>query len=226
MDWIPFLARSRCPVVQAAVALLGPRAFLAAYYRRTLPRPQTAAGRLFALSLSFDIDHEEDVHALPALAAMLAARHLRASFAVIGALARRFPGPHRVLAADGFELINHTLNHPNHATLCPGRFFDRLPAEAMRQEVAGAHEAIREVCGVEARGFRAPHFGELHTDAVYPMLADLGYAWSSSTLSVRAPWGGLPARAQAGIVEFPVSTCPRHPHSVLDSWHALQRPRP
>jgi hypothetical protein len=94
---------------------------------------------------------------------------------------------------------------------------------------------------------------------------------SSSQISVRSPFGGLPhtvrcetrearrgAREEGSenpgsadalrgnqvrdsdpeprisnpdsrvlrLVEFPVSTCPFHPHSAFDSWHGLERPRP
>ncbi|MCX7934547.1 MAG: hypothetical protein N3A66_04715 [Planctomycetota bacterium] len=78
---------------------------------------------------------------------------------------------------------------------------------------------------------RPPHFGETHTADAYAVLRDFGYAASASEVAIRSPYGGLPypvwdKNGGAMLWEFPVSTCPDHPHAVFDTWHCLQKPRP
>ncbi len=231
MGILSTLGRSRSFFIQAAVALLCPRLFLRAWLRRHLPAARIHPGTLYGFTLSFDVDSEEDVRALPELIALLRVQGWRASFAVIGEYARRYPPEHRCLAESGHEIINHTQRHPRHRLLSPDRCFDRLAPAEMREEIALCHKTLNEVCGVVSKVFRAPHFGEAHTAEAYAVLRDLGYAASTSEVAVRSPFGGLPYRlgsedAAAALWEFPLSTCPDHPHAVLDTWHCLQKPRP
>lgn len=220
---------SRSFPVQAAVALLCPRLFLRAFVASGL-RDVPDGLRRPVVTLSFDVDWEADVHALPELTRVLVERNLRPGFAVCGTWVERFPDAHRPLVDAGFEIINHTHTHPNSDELCPDRKFPELSREEMRVEIERCHEAVVAETGATPRVFRAPHFGDLHREDVYPVLADLGYVAGSSRVLVRSPFGGWPVMVDAGggrrIAEFPVGTCPRHPHSVLDTWHGLQRSRP
>jgi peptidoglycan-N-acetylglucosamine deacetylase len=76
----------------------------------------------------------------------------------------------RRLAGEGHELGNHTLDH---------RYdLSRLPRERMRQQIAGAVEALSERVGVRPSGFRAP--GYVTSDELYAVLAELEVQYSSS----------------------------------------------
>lgn len=181
-------------------------------------------------TLSFDCDFPRDVEALPQICALLEHYQYTASFACIGQWVRRFPQEHRLLAGAGYELLNHTDTHPNlyhpdydyaRAPELSRRRFNQLAPDERRQELERGHAAFVEVLDYTPVGFRTPHFGELHVEDVYALLAGLSYRFSSSVLASAAPSGGTPFRVPAGIWEFPVSPCPAHPFGVFDTWHSL-----
>lgn len=179
--------------------------------------------------LSFDVDFPRDVEVLPEVSRRLADAGVAGSFACIGRWVRTYPGQHQVLVEDGHEILNHTQDHPNlyHPDYDYARGdelgrerFNDIGPERRRQEIEAGHQTLEEVLGITAEGFRTPHFGSLHVDDVYPVLADLGYRFSSSTMAWKTP-AGVPYRTGEGVWELPVSPCPDHPLGVFDSWHAL-----
>jgi peptidoglycan/xylan/chitin deacetylase (PgdA/CDA1 family) len=188
------------------------------------------SGRGFAprCIISFDCDFPRDVQALPGLVDLLAEFDCRASFALIGRWVREYPEEHRCLVRAGHEILNHTETHPNlyHPDYDYARenglsreFFNRISRDGRRNEIALAHRTIAEVLDIEPTGFRTPHFGALHVDDVYGILAELEYDFSSSVPASVA--GVLPYRTDEGIWEIPVSPCPRHPLGVFDTWHSI-----
>jgi len=174
--------------------------------------------------LSFDIDLERDIKNIPCLVEELNKRNLKACFAVIGQWVEKFPEEHRLLAQAGHEIINHTWSHPNNPELSPRLFFDRMSKDEKGEEIRKGHEIIFEKLEYKSQGFRVPHFGNLFTEDIYPVLQNLNYKFSSSTLSVNTPKAGQPFLANNNIMEFPVATCPQHPFSSFDSWHSIKRP--
>ena len=181
-------------------------------------------------TLSFDCDFPRDVEVLPTIIDLLEQRGLKGSFACVGRWIRAFPDPHRQLVDAGMEVVNHTETHPNlynagygyarGDSLSKKRFRD-IPSEERRDEIRDCHATCVEVIGWEPVGFRTPHFGALHVEGVYDVLRELGYCFSSSVPAGRTPSSGLPYRHDSGIVELPLSPCPRHPFGVLDSWHSV-----
>lgn len=187
-------------------------------------------GRRSALLLSFDCDFPEDCDALPDIAQKLADRGQRASFAVVGRWVEQFPEAHRAVVEAGHELVNHSYSHPELVN-APGRFVSRvtdlqprrwaeLSLQERDDEIGRCQQVVEDVLGVRMRGFRAPHFGNVDPWPLYPLLAARGLRYSTSMLSCRAERGGLPSLVE-DVVEIPVTTCPRHPLSSLDTWHAL-----
>ena len=152
---------------------------------RSLAAAHQGPGRVAGprCAVSFDVDFREDVLALERLLIHLGALSLKASFAVVGDWVREYPREHLALVEAGHEIVNHTLSHPDNEELDPHRHFHLLPPEVLEEQVRSGHELIAETLGVRPRGFRAPHFGHQHTEAVYPILRDLGYLYSSSTLA-------------------------------------------
>jgi hypothetical protein len=175
-------------------------------------------------TVSFDVDYREDVLALPALVDFLSEHSVKASFAVVGRWVEAYPEEHKRVVVCGHEVVNHTYTHPDNEELSPGRFFDRLSAGEKKDEILRCDRAIERVMGVKAKGFRAPHFGNVSMRGVYALLRDLGYVFSSSVTAPRGADLGAPALTPEGIMEIPVSTCPRHPFSALDTWHAFRKP--
>ena len=180
--------------------------------------------------LSFDCDFPEDCLALPAVAEELDRRDLKASFACIGRWVEDYPEEHRTLVESSHEVFNHTYSHPELVN-APGRFvsfrsdlnerhWHELSLGEKREEIARCQRVVGDVLGFEMRGFRAPHFGKVDVDEIYDILAELGLSYSSSALASRSARLGLPVW-RGDLLEIPVTTCPRHPWSSCDSWHAF-----
>ena len=223
---IAVLGQRRGRLITGLVYTFGSRAFTRRFY---LEQGRSVRGRLGegrgVLNLSFDVDHPEDVEALGALCDILAELDLVASFAVIGKWVEKYPREHRLLVEAGHEILNHTYTHPDHNLLHPREPFDSLSSSEQKEQIIRCHEVCAEVLGVSPVGFRAPHFGTVSGRGFYDFLAEAGYRFSSSVISVDSPEFGLPFAAAHSIWEFPVSCCPRHPFTVLDTWHALRKKR-
>jgi len=220
------LGRSRGTFATGLVYTFFPRTFTRIFY---LEQGSRAGKRLAdgrgVLNLSFDVDYPEDAAALGDLCDTLAGMNLVASFAVIGKLVEKYPREHRLLVEAGHEILNHTYTHPDHELLHPRENFDGLTLSAQKEQIERCHQACGDVLGVAPQGFRAPHFGNMSGRGFYSALSEAGYRYSSSVISVDSPEFGLPFVASEGIWELPVSCCPRHPFTALDTWHALRKKR-
>jgi peptidoglycan/xylan/chitin deacetylase (PgdA/CDA1 family) len=69
----------------------------------------------------------------PLLLAVLRDLHVRATFFLIGRDAEQYPGLTRRIAADGNEIADHTMTHPN---------LDQLDAAGVRAEIAGGADEV------------------------------------------------------------------------------------
>ena len=56
-------------------------------------------------------------------------------------------------------------------------------------------------------------------------MKEINYKYSSSTLLSNTKSSGFPFEAESGIYEFPLTTCPKHPFTVFDTWHSLESKR-
>ncbi len=140
---------------------------------------------------------------------------VKATFFVVAADLERWPAAAslaRQLAADGHELASHTWSHPYALT--------RLDRAGVAEEVDKAAAALAEVRGTPITGFRAPGYNM--TDAVFDVLGERGYAYSSSVfpcppyylakLAVLAKMKVLGQTSQAIMGEPSVLWAPRGPH--------------
>ena len=183
--------------------------------------------------LSFDCDFPRDIAVLPSLVNLLGQYGYGASFACIGQWVRKYAEEHRCLVEAGHEIINHTETHPNlyhpahdyaQGEGMTREYFNLIGRDDRRLEIERGHHTIADVLGVEPTGFRTPHFGNLHVDDVYGLLAELGYLYSSAVPVAGA--GPLPFKTREGIWEIPLSPCPQHPFGVLDTWHSIGKNKP
>lgn len=172
--------------------------------------------------MSFDCDFSNDALAIPELVNALSSYPVKACFACVGKLIEKYPREHALLVERGHEIVNHSYTHPNNEVLNPNVRFNELSLEEQKNEIIRCDRAINDITGYRPTGFRTPHFGELHTDSVYDALREAGYSYSSSTTAIYSQTGGMPYMAK-GIVEFPLSSCPKHPFTAFDSWHSLSR---
>lgn len=167
------------------------------------------------LTLSFDCDYPEDVLSLPELLDKLSSHSVKASFACVGKLIEKYPREHLMILERGHEIVNHTYSHPDQG-------FDRFLAEQKTEEIKKCHHACKNILNYSPSGFRTPHFGNQHSEDVYSVLSDLGYEYSSSTLSTETLSLGNPF-LKGKITEIPISCCPKHPFAAFDTWHSLKR---
>lgn len=140
------------------------------------------------------------------LLAMFAQAGARATFFVLGWVARRDPALVRRIAAAGHEVASHGMEHARVDRLDPARF---------RADVAASRALLEDIAGMRVAGYRAPCFsigaGQFWA---YPILAEEGYAYSSSVYPVRHDAYGLPGAPRApfrpreapGLVELVLPT--------------------
>ena len=175
------------------------------------------------VTVSFDCDLIEDIKSYKWLVAMLKEYNLKASFACIGSYVEKFPDEHYLLVEMGHEIVNHTYSHPHHEFLNPSKRFNKLSNDELRTEIEKAHIVIEKTLGVSPIGFRSPHFGGLHTSRVYPILEELGYKYSSSTIASRTPYLGKPFYVNK-ILEIPLTPSPKYPFTCLETWGLYRAP--
>ncbi len=132
---------------------------------------------------------------------------VKATFFVVGMLARERPHLVKAIAARGHEIGSHSVRHrPVHA-LSPGE---------LRDDLRDSKRMLEDLSGAEVVGFRAPMFSVQRLDhPCFAALVEAGFAYDSSVFPVRIPSYGIPgaphvpfriATAAGGLVELPLAT--------------------
>ena len=128
---------------------------------------------------------------------------VKATFFVVGNLARRYPQLIAAIAADGHEIACHGDRHLQ---------LDKLTPQSFREDLQNNLAALRDCGAKDIHGFRAPTFSLTKQTAwAHDVLADLGFTYSSSVLPAKNPLYGWPefgSRARktaAGCWELPVT---------------------
>jgi polysaccharide deacetylase family protein (PEP-CTERM system associated) len=131
---------------------------------------------------------------------------VKGTFFTLGWVAERHPALMRRIAAAGHEIASHGWDHARVFTLSP---------DAFRADLRRARKAIEDACGVTPRGYRAPSFSiDARTPWAHPILAEEGYAYSSSVAPLAHDHYGWPEAprfahrplADAELIELPVTT--------------------
>jgi polysaccharide deacetylase family protein (PEP-CTERM system associated) len=171
--------------------------------------------------LSFDVEEHHRIEAAvdydcpPDLRARYAARmedctrwlldrlaefNLKATFFVVGQVARSHPRLVRDLHAAGHEVASHSWDHRRLHKLTPFEF-----RADVRQSVA----ALEDAAGAPVFGYRAPTFSVVRQTAwAVDVLAELGLRYDSSVFPVRHDRYGVPQ-------------APRTPFHIHGARHAL-----
>lgn len=138
--------------------------------------------------------------------ALFAEAGVSATFFTLGWVAQRHPALMRRIVDAGHELASHGRDH--------ARVFT-LGAAAFAADLADARKAIEDAAGVAITGYRAPSFSiDARTPWAHPVLAEAGYAYSSSVAPVAhdhygwraAPRFAFRPLADSPLVEIPVTT--------------------
>ena len=195
------------------------------YFIQYMKKQQNPFGKA-TYTLTFDFDFEKDIEAFPYLLDMLKKHDIKAGFAVIGKFVEKYPDIHLRAVDEGHEIINHTYTHPDNPHWAPEIYFNKLTYNEQKEEIEKAHEVFSKILGVECIGFRTPHYGNLHTESVYPILAEQGYKYSSSTAACGYKGYGAPTEHSHGILEIPTGCSVHFPFAIFDSWNMLRKDNP
>lgn len=115
----------------------------------------------------------------------LAERGHRATFFVVGQIARSHPKLIRRMADSGHEVASHSWDH---------RRVQRFTKESFREDVAASKDALEQAGGITVVGFRAPTFSVMRdVPWAIDVLAECGMRYDSSIFPVRHDRYGIPA---------------------------------
>ncbi|MHC5111707.1 MAG: XrtA system polysaccharide deacetylase [Planctomycetota bacterium] len=148
-----------------------------------------------------DIRLERPIHKILAL---LERYEVKATFFVLGWVARQRPDLVQRISHRGHQIACHGMMHQPLGRLSPNEF---------RHDVTTARDVLQEITGKPVIGYRAPSYSiTQETSWALDILADLGFRYDSSIYPVRAPHGryGIagaprkPFQVRAGLTEFPL----------------------
>jgi polysaccharide deacetylase family protein (PEP-CTERM system associated) len=135
---------------------------------------------------------------------LLARKQVKATFFILGWIAREFPELVREIHAAGHELASHSYWH---------RLVYSLSPEEFRQDLRDSREAIFEATGVTVKAYRAPSFSITRKSLwALDILAEEGFTVDSSVFPTRHDRYGIPgakleihplATAAGSVLEFP-----------------------
>jgi polysaccharide deacetylase family protein (PEP-CTERM system associated) len=136
---------------------------------------------------------------------LFAQKSVTATFFILGWVAERHPSLVRRIAATGHEIASHGYDHEG---------VDRQTVDQFRADVRRAKAILEDIGQQRVRGYRAPTFSiGAKTWWAYEVLAEEGYAYSSSLYPISHDLYGMPDapripfRPTAGpLLEIPLTT--------------------
>jgi len=144
---------------------------------------------------------------MPVLLEALARAGAKATFFVLGWVAKHDPQVVKRIRDDGHEIASHGFWHQRVSTESPSMF---------RDDVRAAKQTLEDLTGTAVLGYRAPSFSILHgTEWAFDVLLAEGYTYDSSLFPVRRPGYGYPGaptvphvitRPLGTLLEFPLAT--------------------
>ena len=129
-------------------------------------------GSVPEVALTFD-DGPDPVYG-PQVAAILHARHVPATFFLVGMRVKQYPEVARLLSTDGFELANHTYNHQSLPALKP---------HEIANELRLCDQDIFDATGRHTHLMRPP--GVQYNDKMLGVTKALGYVVVSWTVGAK-----------------------------------------
>jgi polysaccharide deacetylase family protein (PEP-CTERM system associated) len=138
------------------------------------------------------------------------AKAIKATFFVLGWVARKSPELVREIAARGHEVASHGMSHK--------LVFDQTPQE-FADETYESKSLLEDIVGAPILGYRASTYSITHRSLwALDILKEAGFIYDSSIFPIRHDVYGIPDAPQvpsriqtpkgASIVEFPMSVAP------------------
>ena len=130
---------------------------------------------------------------------------VKATFFTLGWVAARYPALMRRIVEGGHELASHGWDHQRVFTMTPAEF---------RADLARTRATLEDASGAKVTGYRAPSFSiDARTPWAHPILAEEGYAYSSSVAPLKHDHYGWPEAprfahrpvAGAALIELPAT---------------------
>ena len=134
--------------------------------------------------------------------------NVKATFFVLGEVAKKFPSLVKQIAQQNHEIASHGFSH---------RQIFKLDRKGFRREVAESKKLLENIIGKEVLGHRAPAFSIMpETQWALEVLAEEGYKYDSSVYPISGKRYGWPDFSRSicridlpegkSIVEVPMST--------------------
>jgi len=220
MDYLKALVRDPMEAVALVQQRLAPTRQIA-----RLERLGREAGlRRPAFLLSFDCDTDRDIAVVEQVHRQLADMGILPIYAVPGEILEAGADTWRRIRDTGAEFLNHGWRrHTDYrdGVYVSTVFYDQLSDAEVAEDIRRGHETLRAVLGIEAVGYRTPHFGTFQKARdlakLHGWLSAQGYRFSSSSTPYWS-WRHGPAFRRFGLTEVPVSGCPDLPMTVPDSY--------
>lgn len=129
---------------------------------------------------------------------------VKATFFVLGIVARKHPELIKEIITRGHELASHGTNHQK---------ADTQDYDVFYKDVKDAKSLLEDIGGREVIGYRAPSFSINNSNKwAFDALLEAGYIYSSSTYPVKhdhygvPDWPRVPYQLENGLIELPQST--------------------
>ncbi len=146
-------------------------------------RIESAAGLVIPESQQADY-HDRMCRVTSWILERLAETEIRATFFVLGQVARKSPWLVRAIHDAGHEVASHGWDHRRLHVLTPKEF---------REDVRQSRDALEQACGASVLGYRAPTFSLVRKTAwAIDILAELGILYDSSIYPVHHDRYGIP----------------------------------
>ncbi len=136
----------------------------------------------------------------------------RATFFILGWVAKRYPRLVRTIHGAGHEVASHGSMH---------ELVYEQGQERFREDLTRAHGELEDLIGSEVFGYRAPGFSITHdTPWAFEEIRRAGFCYDSSVFPAARNHGGIPgARPHPSWISLPSGDhLVEFPISVLDIW--------
>ena len=135
---------------------------------------------------------------------LFAKHNIKSTFFVLGWVAERYPELIKEIHRQGHEIASHGYAHRRATEQTRQEFYD---------DVLRSKNHLEDLLGEKLIGYRAPSFSiGYNNEWAFEVLAELGFAYSSSTYPVKHDLYGTPDwprfayQRKEGIIEIPIPT--------------------
>lgn len=121
---------------------------------------------------------------------------LKATFFILGEVARQYPQIVKDIMKDGHEIASHGYKHI---------YLDKLTPTQFKEDLTLSLRILEDITGQKIKGYRAPGFSLSPSCTwAWDIMAEAGLIYSSSVSSTKFPNFDVPQRVANGrLIEFP-----------------------